>query len=168
MAGSVLTAAQLNSNVRDAINFVINRPVCDLRQTVAQALTNNAHTLITFDTEDVDNDNMHSPTTNPTRMTAQTAGRFTISAAVSFATNTSGRRLTSWFVNGTELSSAQLEFGIAVSGNATQICSRTREIFLNVGDYLEADAFQNSGGSLNTVVSTANQPNASVHWFGTT
>lgn len=167
-SGAVLTAAEWNSNVRDAVNFIINRPICEVRQTSPQSVANGNTTVgVAFDTEDIDNDGMHSTVTNTSRITAQTAGRFRVSGGVGWAAGSTNRRGCWWMVNGTANNGSET-IGQASAANSTSNCARSKSIFLNVGDYAELLPFQDSGVSTNTSGTTFEQPNACVHWIGTT
>lgn len=167
VAGAVLTAAQWNSNVRDAINFLIGVPVFEGRQTVAQSIANATEVAVLFDVEDVDNDNGHSVSTNTSRYTAQTAGRWQLSGAMSYVANATGFRNCDWLVNGGQITS--LNYNNLTAGSSCRIAGRTMTKFLNVGDYVEMGTFQTSGAALNTAV-TANleQATFSMRWVGTT
>lgn len=167
-AGSILTAAQLNTYLTAAVAFFLSQPVCELRQTVAQSLTTSVGAALLYDTEDIDTDNMHSTVSNTSRVTAQTAGRFMISGGVGFAANATGLRVTYYAINGTNNSGSGVELSAAGGGGVTLLGARSKSIFLNVGDYVEMFALQTSGGSLNTDVSGLDQPNFTVRWVGTT
>jgi hypothetical protein len=154
VVGEVVTAANINNNTLTLGNFILNPPRVVLRQTVAQSLANNAYTSVTFDTEDVDSDNAHSTASNTSRVTANTPGYWRASGSIGFAGNTAGRRATRWAVNGTALNGGQILLGPATwTGLAVGIPAVTRDVFLNgTGDYLELQAFQDSGGALNSDV----------------
>lgn len=166
-AGSVLTGAQLNSNLRNAVNFLIATPLAILRQTTLQAITSSTWTSILLDTEDIDRDGMHSTVTNTSRATAVTAGYYLPGGKVSFASNSTARRWTRWAINGTEVPAARINEQ-AANGDATEVPAASRWVYLNVGDYLELQGFQDSGGSLNTVVTnTGDQPFFNLQWMST-
>jgi hypothetical protein len=164
-AGTILTASQLNTNLRDGVNFLINRPVCQARQTVTQNLTTGSAAALLLDTEDVDNDNMHSTTTNTSRLTAVTAGRYQVGGGYC-AGSGSGRREVWYRVNGSDVNGT--ESGIFGSTNNTGPASRAVSVFLNVGDYVELFAYQDSGGTIATIVTGSMQPSFYAHWIGTT
>jgi hypothetical protein len=167
VAGTVLTAATWNSNVRDAFNFLLSPPTCELRQTVAQSIANGGSgTVLNLDTEDIDNDGMHSTVTNTSRVTAQTAGRYQFGGGVNFVANATNRRICWWALNGTVVPGSEAGTFGSASGN-TGPGARTKSIFLNVGDYAELVAFQDSGVALNTMVSTSAQPSVFARWVGT-
>ena len=167
VAGAVLTAAQLNANVRDAGNFFLSTPVCELRQTAAQSIPNSSVTAINFDTEDIDTDGMHSTSTNTSRATAVTAGRYQVSGGVGFAGNATVRRQASIAGNGTSLNAVS---GLFPPGSASllRMVDQAKTTYLAVGDYLQTLGFQESGGALNTVVDADHQSGMSVRWIGTT
>jgi hypothetical protein len=164
-AGSVLTAAQLNTYLSAAVTFIIAPPLCVMRQTVTQALTSTIYAPITFDTEDIDRDNGHSTTTNPSRYTAQTQGWYAADGCVSFISGSASARGAKWTVNGADIGAAQ--FFIVLGGASTsQINPPSRKIFLNVGDYLEMQG--NSFGTTPTTNSgTVNQSGVSIQWSST-
>lgn len=149
--------------LRLALSFSLNPPIAELRQTVAQTLTTGVTTAITFTTEDVDSVNGHDTVTNPDRYTAVYAGWYQVSGGCSFAASAVGQRIVVPTVNGTLVNGS----GADVQSTAALTCFipiRTKLIYLNVGDFVQLTAFQNSGGNLNTDVTTYQQPNISVRW----
>lgn len=167
VTGQVVTAAQLNTNLRDAVNFLINKPTCQCRQTVGQSIPNSTAQAVTFDTEDIDNDNMHSTVTNTERLTAVTAGRYELGGGVSYPANGTGTRESDWFVNSTVVNGG----GASIPGSAAAalyVASRSISVFLNVGDFVTLGAFQNSGGALTTPTTNVQQSIVFCWWIGTT
>jgi hypothetical protein len=169
VAGAVLTAAQLNTNLRDAINFLItNAPMCVVRQTANQSLVASTYAPITFDAEDRDNDGMHSTVSNTSRMTAQTAGWYECGGTVS-TTNTAAAtsRGAKWTVNGADVGGSQT-FLLLASGTVAIVAPPTKMLFLNVGDYVELQGIT-SGASPTTAsaANTSQQCGANVHWIST-
>ena len=168
VAGEIVTAAYLNSNVRDAGNFFLSWPVCETRQTLAQSLTNSTATTILYDTNDIDTDSGHSTSTNTSRYTGKTAGRFQISGGIGYASNATGQRWVEWQKNGTSINGGGV-LAAPVNGQITRLPARTMTVFLNGStDYVELMGLQTSGGALNTAVSAADQPTLSVRMVGTT
>jgi hypothetical protein len=163
--GETVTAAMLNSNIRDDGQFwVSSRARALLRQTVAQSLTSNTWAALTFDVEDLDNDGGHSTVTNTSRYTAQTAGWLRAEGLVCITAGGS-QRGARWAVNGTPINAGQVQLNAPAAGSA-DIPACGRLIFLNVGDYIELQGFQNSGGALNTAVATTEQSQMTVVWEG--
>lgn len=159
VAGTVLTAATWNSNVRDAINFLIAPPLAVLKQTTAQSTTSGSWTAILLDSEDIDRDNGHSTTTNTSRYTCQTAGWYHADYNLDWSNASSaGIRGVSHAVNGTLTRSVQLG---AISGFTS--LSTSAKFYLNVNDYVEMYGIQTSGGALSTQATSYVQ----IMWIST-
>lgn len=77
-AGTILTAAQLNTQVVTAGNFWLARPYCDVENTTGPNLATGVALLLPWDTENEDNDAMHSTVSNSSRVIFQTLGAFRI------------------------------------------------------------------------------------------
>lgn len=79
-SGDVLTAADLNTYVRDNVAFGANPPKCRAFNSADQTIAIGGN--FTFDSESWDTDTMHSPATNPERITFTTAGLYVITGRV--------------------------------------------------------------------------------------
>jgi hypothetical protein len=93
----------------------------------------------------------HSNTTNNTRYTAQVAGWYTIcgvfwTVSVSSASYIRAVRI---LVNGAAVKGHE-GYAATLSGFETSAVTNTRDVYLNVGDYVELSGWQGSGGSLGT------------------
>lgn len=154
-AATVIPAATVNSQGNLA-NYLAGRtesggsrkPLCVMLQTVGQALTSGTPTALLFDSESVDYDGSHSTTANTSRFTANTAGWHHVDYLATFQNNATGMRWVQLYINGSAINGTQVAVGANGAG-VTQI-SGSAFVPLNAGDYLEAYAFQSSGGSLNT------------------
>lgn len=166
-AGEVETGAYLNSAVTNLGNFMLGKPIAQMRQTVAQTFTNSTAAAVTFTTEDVDRDNGHSNSVNTSRYTAQTAGWYRISGATSFASNTTGVRAAYWYLNGSQLSLTQAVTRSTLIAGIMSLIMPTILQYLNVGDYMELWAFQSSGGNLASDASSGYQPYFMLEWIST-
>ena len=128
-------------------SFLLAPPICQARCDTQQTLTTSVAAVVNFTVEDVDTTDMHSTTTNPSRFTATYAGWYEVAGQVTFAANAAGRRRTYLQVNGTPVPSS----GVYLAAGVAEQISVPRQsmlVFLNVGDYLEMVAWQNSGGNL--------------------
>lgn len=76
---------------------------------------------------------------------------------------TMNRRGNWWSVNGSQLNSSQTSQQ-ATAANDAGVSARLKHVFLNVGDYLELFAYQESGGNLNTDQSALRASGMSVRW----
>jgi hypothetical protein len=170
VTSQVVTAAQMNSNIRDAGNFFLSWPVAELRQTVAQSLTSGSGAAITLDTEDVDTDNGHSTVTNTSRYTPQTQGRFQHSGGIGYVSSSAGARYAYWSINGSAINAGMHNYNAGTTG-VLRITAPTLTSFFNGStDYLELFGLQSSGGALNTDITTGalgGQPRMSVRMIGT-
>lgn len=142
--------------VLDQIVFLTQPVVAELRATSVQSLTNGTGTAVNFDAEDIDSHGGHSTSVNTSRYTAQIAGWYQCTGAVSFASNATGRRGVWWQKNGADVTGSETAFVAAGTGVIT-IPARVKLIQLAVGDYVQMLAFQDSGGALNTSVTFAVQ-----------
>lgn len=150
--GEVVTAAFMNSNIRDAGNFFVAEPVFEILQSTGQSLaTSSAFIAITFDASVFDPDGGHSNVTNNSRYTAKTPGWFYLTGAVSFAANATGSRGTQWAKNGSAiLQSGALDFAGTAGTTITKVAKSQIVQFNGSTDYVELQGFQSSGGALNT------------------
>lgn len=169
VTAEVITAAYMNTNIRDAGNFFLSWPVFEGRQTIAQSISTGVDAGILLDVEDIDTDNGHSTSTNTSRYTPQTPGRFQLSGAVSFASNASGQRNAELGKNGSLVTAS----GISLtpnSGASTRVPTRVMTLTANGStDYFELFGWQNTGAGLNTAVAfPADQCSFSVRMVGTT
>lgn len=150
VTGVDVTAAQLNANVRDALNFLLNPPLFVGVQTTAQTINSLTWTGIQLQATVVDPYGAHSTTVN-SQCIARVSGWYEMSGIVNFAVNATGFRVVRIVVNGT-----------AVQGSATDTQANNADYtaipsfataYMNAGDYCELQALQSSGGgTLNTGV----------------
>jgi hypothetical protein len=146
----IVTAAMMNANVRDAVNFLLNLPLFTGSQAAAQSIPNGGagNTALTLDTNVVDTYAGHSTTVNNTRYVSQAAGYYDVVGVAGFAANATGVRIAAISKNGSQLSP---DFrGPAVATFATRIPVVLPTVLLNVGDYVELTVYQTSGGALST------------------
>lgn len=148
--GEIETAAYLNS-VAAAANFLLNPPMCRATQiTTGQVLTTSGtYYAVSFNGEDYDTDGIHSTSTNPTRLVAQTDGKYQIIAQISFAQNTTGYRKTYINANGVQIATATIPTVTGAASGVVAVASAQ----LVAGQYVEVYAMQTSGGSLALSVS---------------
>jgi len=112
---------------------------------VTQNIPSDAWTTLTFNSERYDTDAIHDLTTNPSRLTSKTAGKYEIGACVGFESNATGLRVVVININGTP--SIGQNRSPAVSGGDT-VLSAACVYELAVNDYVEVRVYQNSGVAL--------------------
>lgn len=169
VAAETPTAAHFNTNVRDAVNFLLSPPRCRAFQGAAQTLTTATLTAVTLDSEDTDTgpggvaDPLHSTAVNTSRMTIVTPGRYRVIASSAFASNATGYRECTIKRTGTTV--AQSRHQAANGGVHIEQC--VDEVLCVAGDYIEMFAAQSSGGNLALIAGTANTF-LHVVWVSTT
>jgi hypothetical protein len=90
-------------------------------------------------------------------------GWYLVNGCSSSAASATNQRALRWAVNGTAVNYGNT-FINPTSAGGILVPSIGQLLFLNVGDYVELQAYQNSGGALNTSVGAGNQPVASILW----
>jgi len=119
---------------------------CSVGRSGAQTIPHNVGTLIEFNTEYYDTNDMHSNVTNNTRVTIKKTGYYMVCGQVTFSPNAVGRRTViikknagyGWAKNEESSPSGVYETNI----NFVIIMN------LNEGDYLTLEVGQTSGGNL--------------------
>jgi hypothetical protein len=110
-------------------------------------LSNTVYTTINMNSEVFDTDGFHSTTTNTSRLTVPSGkdGYYHIIASGPFGANATGVRIFNIRKNGANLAKAYTAGATAAGG-----VSVTNHYIANlaVGDYIEVQAMQNSGGNL--------------------
>lgn len=120
-------------------------PSVQVTKSVAQSLTNDTSTTITYNTENWDTHNQHDNVTNNERLTCVLAGIYEIDIISAWDSNATGRRSTFIFKNGGLLKGFETQ---AVATQATTD-AYVLKIALAAGDYITITARQASGGALN-------------------
>lgn len=112
-----------------------------------QTLTTGVTTTLNFNSERYDIGNLHDTATNNSRLTIPVSGVYQITANVFFALNATGFRAVNLLLNGTTLIGHTRQQAVAggASGTALNISC---DYELTAGNYIEVQAFQNSGGNL--------------------
>jgi hypothetical protein len=161
-AGQRLLASSLQQIITWA-TFKDNEPLLRISQTTTQTLTTGVWTSITMDASVTDPTAMHSTVTNNSRATAVTAGWYWAAGGVAFAANATGTRGARFAVNGTVVQGSA-QFGPPTAAGSLAIAAVSMPLFLNVGDYVEIQGVQNSGGNLATLMATDLDSTLSLTW----
>jgi hypothetical protein len=147
VTGELVTAAELNDDVRDAINFLLQPPLCVVRDTDGQTISAGGSAAVDFDTEDLDRDSGHSTSTDPSRYTGQTPGWYRVDGTLQFngAVGAAGARGVSVRANGST------EYGFVdtyPTSSTSSGISMSTAIFLDgVDDYVELVAYNTDSAS---------------------
>jgi len=146
-------------------NAVTDPPRCRVYNSANISLTSGVVTALTFNTETSDT-GMHSTSVNTSRITVPSdgAGWYSIGGTVRFAANTTGYREIKVTLNGTT-DIAVMRVPNSGATDDARVTIHT-EYPLAVGDYVELNATQNSGGALNALGGFAYSPMFYAKWQG--
>lgn len=138
---------------------------CRVTHSAVQATASGTVTALTFDTEAYDNNNLHSTSVNPGRLTAQVAGLYRITGQAAFDnTGTGTIRSFQLRVNGTTMIAIQ-SYPPITGGVFATAGVVTSDYQLAATDYVEFRVLQDSGGSLNILSSASFSPIFSMSLF---
>lgn len=162
VTGTIVTAAQFNAQIRDAMNFQYGKPFCNVYNNAGVATTTATYALIPFDTETEDSDGMHSTVTNSSRIICQTPGLYFINIGASWPANNAliNRRIQTRLNAAGNVASGSLIIAIDSGSASTGTLSTGNNNlpqgsffyrFVNIGDYAELWAFQTSGAGITTM-----------------
>jgi hypothetical protein len=159
------SGALLNTNIRDAVNFLAKPPLFLGRQTTGQSIPTATYTSLALQTNDVDTYSGHSTVTNNSRYVAQVAGYYALAGVVCLSSSTQSHRGL-FAKNGSGINGSN---AIPVVGGATSAAADVVmpivPVFLGVGDYVELQGYQDTGGTVTTPVSAPRQSSFTVWWL---
>lgn len=128
---------------------------CRVYNSANISISDSTATALTFDTENYDYDAMHSTSSNTDRITANTAGVYSITGCVRFASNATGYRQVTIQLNGATNLALQIIDAVATQITYLEVTTHYR---LAATDYVRLVVFQTSGGSLNVAADGVASP----------
>lgn len=153
--GTVLTAATLNTQIRDTARFLTYPPIARLYYSgttpAGQTLANSTWATHSWDTATVDNYTGWGGTgLNPTRYTAPVAGHYLIATQSSTTGAFTGKRGVGIRINGATDHYGGYFAAVAAAGHSQGGLAATtvRLLKLNAADYVETIGFQNQGAAV--------------------
>jgi hypothetical protein len=146
----VVTAANMNTHLRDNMAFVGSPPSCSVFNSGAQSVTSSTFVAMTANSERWDTDTMHSTVSNTSRITATTAGRYQFNTTMTIAANASGGRAIGYAINGG--ATVQVQAQTTAGGSVNHVMSASFTLVMAATDYVEVQAWQSSGGNLNVTL----------------
>jgi hypothetical protein len=130
----------------------------------ALSIANSTATALTFDSERYDTDTCHSTSSNTSRLTATTAGKYHIGGAIDWAANDTGIRQCYVRLNGSTIIAVQTTNNTGAGNNCQMVVGTIYD--LSATDYVELIALQTSGGSLNVAANANYSPEFYVQRIG--
>ena len=140
--------AAWGDQVRDDLEFLVESPGCSVYKAAAVSTTSGSETVLVADSENYDLDTMHSTSSNTSRITCNTAGKYHFWATVSFAANSTGYRRVNCKVNGGSADTLMTMNAVTTGGPINTVIAVSWSQVLAVDDYVEISAAQLSGGAL--------------------
>jgi hypothetical protein len=161
----LVSAALLNTNVRDAVTFLAGRPFFVGYQSTSQSVASGSTFHCSIDTNLVDTYNGHSTTTNNYRYTAQVPGWYRLEARVGWPNNatTASRYILGWALNGSTTNVGRADTPNNNNGSGGLTADIDDYMFLNAGDGLDLLIFQSSAGAL-SLTTGSRQTQMAVTW----
>ena len=142
----LIDADHMNTYVRTNLSSIDSGYGCRVEETTSQNITQNTWTALTFGNETFDDDTMHDNSTNPSRITIKSAGRYLITGSVLF-TGTSGNnwRQSAIYVNGSLVSYGSTVSALNAGNSETVQISDVYPLAEN--DYVEFFVYNSSTSS---------------------
>jgi hypothetical protein len=135
-----------------------SRPICSAFSNVNTSIATSTFTSIPLASETVDTDGQHDLVTNNSRIViGKTLGLYRVQASVSWNANATGSRRCYVFLNGTTLvEGSYVSAANAGAGDPVDVVGPVVYVRSTaVTDYVEIQAWQNSGGALALLNNTA-------------
>lgn len=142
-----LEQAGLNIPINQVVGYNSVTQSSRVQRSSALSLTTATLTKVTWQTEVFDYGGMVDITAAPTKLTVRLAGKYVVVGNANFDANATGQRLVEIIRNGTRVSVSN-HLADTTAGNGTGI-GTSGIIDCAVGDYLELQVSQSSGGNLN-------------------
>jgi hypothetical protein len=147
--GELVTAAMLNQEIRDNLNFLAAMHGARAYRATNQNITTATDTAVVWTAESYDTDVYHDLVTAPSRFTIPSgfAGYYQMRGQARFEGNNTNFRVARIRLNGTTDLAEDQRSPDATAVFATTVSSTTTQ-FLQVGDYVELIVRQSSGSTL--------------------
>lgn len=167
--GDIPDYSELQTELFDAVNFLLNPPTVKVRQTVAQSISASTWTPLSFDGVELDTHGATS-TADKTKVTPQVPGWYLgwCSNAWDTATGsfTVGRRDISPWLNNTTRIMQWTQPPVAFSGSTYPKPNRAFLVACNgTTDYIQVNVYQQSSTTMKTIANrTDYQPQLYLKW----
>lgn len=148
--GDLGSAALLNAQLRDGINFLLNVPVLSCYNSTTQSVITGTWTALGMDTNVYDTYAGHSTTVSNSEYVAQVAGIYLVIVRSGWATNTTGIRGAAITTNGAAVGVTTPQVLMQTTSASEPIVEVSALIQLAVGGFVQGWGFQGSGGALST------------------
>jgi len=149
-ATGTIAPAAWGDQARDNLEFLVDPPFCSVFNSAAVSLADNTATAMLANSENFDNDAMHSTVSNTSRITIQTTGRYQFIGSVNFAGDADGVRQVAFRIDGTTTIPPSSQVGGTATGSIG--LTLVANIALTAGQYVECIARHTAGNALNCIL----------------
>ena len=157
--GTLITSTIWNQDVVDNVLFLANPPACRVYNSISQNITDNTELALTFDSERFDTDNMHSTSSNTSRITFNTAGVYIVTFTCELPADTTYQRVYAHIkLNGATSLAVSDSYAMTSSGYGAAVFVNVTTIYkFAATNYVQALVFQdNSGGAAKSALASPN------------
>ena len=153
--GAVAPAAW-GAEVNAAIDQALRPQMVRVHRATNFSIAHVTTVSIPWDDTLFDDDDMHSTSTNPSRLTAQVPGRYEVAATVVFDADSTGARLLGLWKRHGETDEFRFDRDVDSNPGASQVTVLrvSGTVDLDAGDWVEVRARQESGSSLDVIGSS--------------
>lgn len=134
-------------------------PAARVYHDASQSIANNTETVLAFNSERFDTDTMHNNSTNNSRLTCKTAGKYIITAGIDWQEVVGGDRQVIIRLNGTTILAADRR-PASSGGKCNQTITTVYDLAVN--DYIEIIARHTQGDSLSVISGSNYSPEFSM------
>jgi hypothetical protein len=156
----------MNADVYNTASWLLQRPMCKVRQTTTQSIPNATFTAVLFQTEDIDTYNWHSSTTNTNRITPTFPGWYRGWFSVGMSGATAGNFRLAYVQKSASLGRSRRDQKPLAAGQNVSI--RGVPFFLPMNgttDYFEVLTYQDSGAAMSLQVGSNLQSEFFCRWW---
>lgn len=168
-ASEAVTAAKLNTDIRDALSFYYNPPRAKMRLSASFAVNSAIASPVPWDTEVYDTDGGHSTSVNNTRYVSKTDGWYYVSTCLhmspSATASETGTREVVLYKNSTEgLKQNRQDAYLLNRFSDTFVLRTAGHVRLAINEYLEVMVYQDSGAVIFVSNNIADPSYFSIRW----
>jgi hypothetical protein len=155
-------AAEVQDGSLGTAEFSTSIPAARVTRSSNQSVAHGTSTPLAFDTERYDTAAMHSTGANASRLTAPVNGIYSVTAQGRWLGSGTGTRALSLRKNGGTYIASTSDLLTSAFALSQEV---TTQVALQAGDYVEAEAFQDSGSAVSVHKSDEYTPEFSMTWL---
>lgn len=159
-----LKAIATSGNTWQIVGYKMAKASARVFHSANQSINTAASTALAFNSERWDTDTIHDTSTNNSRLTCKTPGKYLIEGHAGFAANATGWRAASFLVTGTTSITAERALNVGGTDAIYLVISSVWDLV--VGDYVEFMVEHNAGIAINVLASASFSPEFTMQRIG--